>query len=77
MIEKAQIKGLEKLVNSNVIKDIYPVIDEIEIHYSDKPFEYLEDTLHLNIYLNNPEANKNNLWDKFNFDETSIPDESD
>jgi hypothetical protein len=74
MINDSQIKGLEKLVNSDVIKSIYPVIDEIEIHNSDNPFEYLEDTLHLNIYLNNPEANKNNLWDKFNFDEHYLVD---
>jgi hypothetical protein len=54
MINDSQIKGLKKLLNSNIIKSIYPVIDEIEVHNSDNPFEYLEDTLHLNIYLNQP-----------------------
>jgi hypothetical protein len=69
MINDSQIKGLEKLVNSDVIKSVYPIVGEIEVHNSDNPFEYLEDTLHLNIYLNDPDANKNNLWKKFNFDE--------
>jgi hypothetical protein len=46
MINDAQIKGLEKLVNSEVIKDIYPIISEIEVYNSENPFEVLEDTLH-------------------------------
>ncbi len=74
MITDAQIKGLEKLLNSDVIKNIYPVIGEIEVYNSENPFDVLEDTLHLNIYLNNPDANKNNLWDKFNFDEYYLVD---
>jgi hypothetical protein len=74
MIDDSQIRGLEKLLNSDIIKNIYPVIDKIEVHNSDNPFEYLENTLHLNIYLNNPEANKENLWDKFNFDEHYLVD---
>ena len=52
MINDSQIKGLEKLVNSDVIKSIYPIVGEIEVHNSDNPFDVLEDTLHLNIYLN-------------------------
>ena len=54
MIENAQIKGLEKLLNSDVIKNIYPIVDKIEVHNSNKPLDVLEDTLHLNIYLNQP-----------------------
>ena len=54
MINDSQIKGLKKLLNSNIIKSIYPVIDEIEVHNSNKPLDVLEDTLHLNIYLNQP-----------------------
>ena len=72
MIENTQIKGLEKLLNSDVIKNIYPIVGEIEIHNSDNPFDVLEDTLHLNIYLNiylNEPKEEDDLWDKFNFDE--------
>ena len=54
MIENTQIKGLEKLLNSDVIKNIYPIVDKIEVHNSNKPLDVLEDTLHLNIYLNQP-----------------------
>jgi hypothetical protein len=54
MIENTQIKGLEKLLNSDVIKNNYPIVDKIEVHNSNKPLDVLEDTLHLNIYLNQP-----------------------
>jgi hypothetical protein len=69
MIDKSQIRGLEKLLNSSLIKNIYPVVGEIEVHNTENPFDYLDGTLHLNIYLNDPEVTKDNLWDKFNFDE--------
>lgn len=69
MIENTQIKGLEKLLNSDVIKNIYPIVDKIEVHNSNKPLDVLEDTLHLNIYLNKPIEHGDDLWDKFNFDE--------
>jgi hypothetical protein len=69
MIENTQIKGLEKLLNSDVIKNIYPIVGEIEVHNSDNPFDVLENTLHLNIYLNEPIEHGDDLWDKFNFDE--------
>jgi hypothetical protein len=54
MITDSQIKGLKKLLNSDVIKNIYPIVDKIEVHNSNKPLDVLEDTLHLNIYLNQP-----------------------
>ena len=54
MINDSQIKGLKKLLNSDVIKNIYPIVDKIEVHNSNKPLDVLEDTLHLNIYLNQP-----------------------
>ena len=70
MIENTQIKGLEKLLNSDVIKNIYPIVDRIEVHNSENPvIGVLENTLHLNIYLNEPIENGDDLWDEFNFDE--------
>jgi hypothetical protein len=65
MINDSQIKGLGKLVNSDVIGNIYPIVGEIEVSYS--TLENL-DVLHLDIYLNDSEANEENLWDKFQFD---------
>ena len=70
MIEKAQIKGLEKLLNSGIIKSIYPIVGNIEVDYSENPvIGELEGTLHLNIYLNEQIEQGDDLWDKFNFDE--------
>jgi hypothetical protein len=74
MIDDAQIKGLEKLVNSDIIKNIYPIIDKIEVYNTYLPFDYIDNTIHLDIYLNNPEVNKSNLWDKFKFDEYYLID---
>ena len=35
MIKDFQIKGLEKLINSSAIKDIYPMVDHIEINHDE------------------------------------------
>ena len=35
MIKDFQIKGLEKLLNSGVIQDIYPMVDNIKLHTSE------------------------------------------
>jgi hypothetical protein len=69
MINDSQIKGLEKLINSDVIKGIYPIISEIEVHNTENPFDYLDGTLHLNIYLKEPIEHGDDLWDKYQFDE--------
>lgn len=69
MIENTQIKGLEKLLNSDVIKNLYPIVDKIEVYKSENPFEVIEDTLHLDIYLNESIEHGDDLWDKFQFDE--------
>jgi hypothetical protein len=68
MIDLYQRKALQKIINSDIIKDIYPVIDNIEVHYFETPSNFFTDELRLNIYLNDPEANKINLYDKFQFD---------
>ena len=39
MIKEFQVKGLEKLVNSAGIKDIYPMVDHIKIHHEDDIME--------------------------------------
>ena len=66
MIQDNVIKGLGKLINSDVIGNIYPIIGEIVV--SSSTLKNL-DVLHLDIYLNDPEANEENLWDKFQFDQ--------
>lgn len=66
MIQDNIIRGLTKLINSDVIGNIYPIIGEIVV--SSSTLKNL-DVLHLDIYLNDPEANEENLWDKFQFDQ--------
>jgi hypothetical protein len=65
MIQDFQIKGLEKLVNTSVIKDIYPMVDHIEIRHDviDAPgfgtdFELIE----IDIFLNDSNITKKNMY---------------
>lgn len=58
--QKYQIKGLEKLVNSSSIMDIYPMVDKISItRPDDQP--YLTDDnrsrelWYMDVFLNDPE----------------------
>jgi hypothetical protein len=68
MIDNFQIKGLEKLANSGIIKQIYPMIDHIEIHTNeDKQFKHhnwAPDTIDVDIFLNDPEITSLNMYDK-------------
>lgn len=68
MIDINQRKSLQKLINSPVIKDIYPIIEHIDIHYREFPFHYISEFLIFDIYLNDPRATKQNLWDEFQLD---------
>jgi hypothetical protein len=67
MIENFQIKGLEKLANSGIIKNIYPMVDHIKIHVNeDKQFKHhnwAPDTIDVDIFLNDPNINKNNMYE--------------
>jgi hypothetical protein len=67
MIDNFQIKGLEKLANSSVIKKIYPMVDNIKIHVNeDKHFKYQNwapDTIDVDIFLNDPKIDESNMYD--------------
>jgi hypothetical protein len=67
MIDNFQIKGLEKLANSGVIKNIYPMVDHIEILVNeDKQFQHhnwAPDTIDVDIFLNDPSINKTNMYE--------------
>jgi len=60
MAEEFQIKGLERLVNSGVIKDIYPMVDHVELVYDvEKQDKWTRnDHLDINIFLNDPTITK-------------------
>jgi hypothetical protein len=74
MIDINQRKSLQKLINSDIIKNIYPVIGNIDVHYYESEVGVIRDYLILDIYLNNPEANKDNMWDEFQLDEHYLID---
>jgi len=66
MIEQYQIDGLNKLVNSSVIKSIYPMVDRIGVEYDDQGssgFGVDLPRLDIDIHLNNPDIDKDNMYD--------------
>lgn len=66
MIKDFQIKGLEKLINSSAIKEIYPMVDHIDISYNPelggahKGFARFD----INIFINDPTITGQNMYDK-------------
>ena len=65
MVKEFQIKGLEKLINSSAIKDIYPMIDRIEIrHDDDFVTQRGNRVVDVDIFLNDPTITKKNMYDK-------------
>ena len=69
MIDINQRKSLQKLINSDIIKNIYPVIGNIDVHYFEREHGTIRDYLIFDIYLNNSKANRSNMWDEFQLDE--------
>ena len=67
MMEDFQIKGLQKLANSGIIKNIYPMVDHITIHANEeKQFKHQKwapKTIDVDIFLNDPNINKNNMYE--------------
>jgi hypothetical protein len=66
-MEERLIKGFEKLINSDVIKNIYPMIDHIDITGVDEHPLYVGYIMFIKIYLNDPSINKDNMYE-LNFD---------
>jgi hypothetical protein len=65
MIDEFQIKGLEKLVNSSAIKDIYPMVDRIEInHDEDFTTQRGNHLINIDIFVNDPTITNKNMYDK-------------
>jgi hypothetical protein len=67
MIENFQIKGLEKIVNSGMIKEIYPMVDHINIRNTDVVTQRGNTILSVDIHLNDENINRENMYDA-NFD---------
>jgi hypothetical protein len=68
MVDKKIISAYSKLINSDVVKNIYPMIDNIEIiEFKEHPRFNNAYNMSINIYLNDPTITKNNMYEK-NFD---------
>ena len=66
MIEKYKIKGLEKLINNSSIKEIYPMVDHIDIYVDEDEGGVTKrgyNRLDFNIFLNDPEITSGNMYD--------------
>jgi hypothetical protein len=56
--------SFEKLINSDLLKNIYPMIDHIDItSFRDNP-NFIAYDMSVNIYLNDPTIHKNNMYEK-------------
>jgi hypothetical protein len=63
-MEQGQLKGLSKLFNSDVIKSIYPMVDHIDVVDIKDVAERNGYDLEVEIYLNDPEIDKHNMYKK-------------
>ena len=65
MLKDFQIKGLEKIVNSSSIVDIYPMVDHIDIRYNSDLYNPRGwGGLEIDIFVNDPTITKENMYDK-------------
>lgn len=65
MVKDFQIKGLEKLVNSSVIKKVYPMVDHIDIRYNGELYAPRGwGGIEIDIFVNDPTITKENMDDK-------------
>ena len=69
-IDDFQIKALNKLVNSGIIHNIYPMIDSIDVVVDNENglFGKTYPLIQLIIKLNDPEINSKNIWSYSEFD---------
>lgn len=66
MVKEFQVKGLEKLVNSSAIMDIYPMVDRIDFVYDDDKQNKWRRHNHIdvNIFLNDSSITNENMYKK-------------
>ena len=63
MISDFQIKGLEKLANSGIIKNIYPMVDRIEIRNGNIVTQRGNTLLNIDIFLNDESITSENMYE--------------
>ena len=59
MLEQSYDRGLSQLVNSDVFKKIYPMIERAEVFY----FKFFN-RIFVRLYVNDPEMNGDNMYNK-------------
>ena len=65
MIKDFQIKGLEKIINSSAIMDIYPMVDHIDVRYNGDLYAPRGwGGMEFDIFVNDPTITKENMYDK-------------
>jgi len=67
MMNKSQIKGLKKILNSELIKDVYPMVDHIDVWYMGTKNRQTWREIpmyHVEIYLNDPSIYDFNMYEK-------------
>ena len=63
MGDEKLIKSFSKLLNSDVLKSVYPMLDHIDIvKVKDNP-NFIGYDMSLNIFLNDPTIDKNNMYE--------------
>jgi hypothetical protein len=63
-MDKRIISAFSKLINSDVIKDVYPMLERIEIvDIVEHPHRMYEGyNMNINIFLNDPSINEENIF---------------
>lgn len=75
MISKLELKSLNKISNSSLLKDIYPMVDRVDIEYWGKDSKEwtsiygnkgstTTDNYKVGIYLNDDSITKDNMYEK-------------
>jgi hypothetical protein len=58
------ITAFSKLINSDVLKNIYPMLDHIDIVEVKENPNFIGYDMSVNIFLNDPSIDKNNMYSK-------------
>ena len=64
MISDFQIQGLEKLANSGIIKNIYPMVDHVEIRNGNIVTQRGNTLLNIDIFLNDESITSENMYER-------------
>lgn len=66
MLSEFELKALNKITNSSLLKDVYPMVDSIDISYSGEGHirGTQVDNYKVSVYLNDDSITKDNMYEK-------------